>query len=184
MDLTKYKHPYALPTPTQFGVLTRSQRHAFEIVGVTDGIVKDDANIARYAKARDSYNQKKRELRELFEKDAIEAVGLENHPNKDKIFSKAWDDGHAHGLQEVMGCLEQLADLVDDDPRNQPIMRHRLLDRFRAGRGGQFHRPVLDAIFKKLTRREADVLMELIKHLEDAAEQTGQRNGSRLRSRL
>jgi hypothetical protein len=176
MDFSKYENTDPIPQPSDFSVVTRTMRQGLEKMGMVDQIAKDDANLTAYTQARSAHFEKTRELEELFKRDALREAGLERHPKKDKIFEKAWDDGHAHGLQEVMANLEQLADLVDVKPN--PI-RHRLIDRLRAGRGGVFHRRVIDSISTKLDRMELDVLTELIKHLEDDARRDGERRGSR-----
>ena len=64
-------------------------------------------------------DQKKRgirynELIEQFKQDALEDVGLENHPRKEKAYDYAWDKGHSAGLQEVYSYLVDIADVLQD----------------------------------------------------------------------
>jgi hypothetical protein len=47
-----------------------------------------------------------------FVDDAIDYVGLTNHPKRNKIFGFAWEHGHADGYESGLCWLEELADLV------------------------------------------------------------------------
>jgi hypothetical protein len=176
MDFSKYENTDPIPQPSDFSVVTRTMRQGLEKMGMVDQIAKDDANLAAYTQARSAHFERTRELEELFKRDALVEVGLEHHPNKDKIFDKAWDDGHAHGLQEVMANLEQLADLMEIKPT--PI-RHRIIDKLRAGRGGSFHSKTITSIATKLDRKELDVLEDLIGHFVEDARRSGERRGAR-----
>jgi len=65
-----------------------------------------------YRKMRKEYLEEEGRLYDEFRKDAIEYVGLTGHPKADKIYDKAWEDGHSCGYEEVLIHLEELADLV------------------------------------------------------------------------
>ena len=60
------------------------------------------------------YHKEVAMLDDLFKKHALAYVGLYNHPKKDIIFSKAWEDGHSAGHPEVLSKLEDLAVFVED----------------------------------------------------------------------
>jgi hypothetical protein len=60
------------------------------------------------------YNKRKADLEEEFKNDALEHVGLANHPKKDKIYSYAWEQGHAYGFEEVLSTLNELSHLFVD----------------------------------------------------------------------
>lgn len=62
----------------------------------------------------EAYWTEDRRLYYLFKKEALEHVGLENHPKKDLIYSKAWEDGHAYGFSEVLCHLESLSDFIHE----------------------------------------------------------------------
>ncbi len=62
-----------------------------------------------------AYNAEERRLDALFKKEALAEVGLGKHPKKDKIYAKAWEDGHSSGYYEVWACLQGLVDLFDDE---------------------------------------------------------------------
>jgi len=51
-------------------------------------------------------------LKSEFVDDAIDYVGLTNHPKKNKIFGFAWGHGHADGYESVLSWLEEITDLV------------------------------------------------------------------------
>lgn len=51
-------------------------------------------------------------LEDLFREEALEAVGLKDHPKASKVWSLAWEYGHSAGLSEVFGYLTSLADLA------------------------------------------------------------------------
>lgn len=60
----------------------------------------------------DMANHTKEEYRlyNLFKEDALEEVGLSDHPKKDKAFAFAWEHGHSAGYPAVMVWLEELVD--------------------------------------------------------------------------
>jgi len=47
-----------------------------------------------------------------FKADALEEVGLTDHPKADRIWDKAWDERADEGIWEVFDELEELADLI------------------------------------------------------------------------
>jgi len=59
------------------------------------------------------YREENNRVREDFKKDALKEVDLSEHPNRHKIFEKAWDDGHANGYTSVLDELEELAELIN-----------------------------------------------------------------------
>lgn len=46
-----------------------------------------------------------------FREDALKYFGLDKLPNKDKIYSKAWEDDHSGGYSDVLNHLHSLSDL-------------------------------------------------------------------------
>jgi hypothetical protein len=57
------------------------------------------------------YYREVRRYREAFASIILEDVGLENHPNSDKIFEYVWEQGHSGGLYEVYMTLCDIAEL-------------------------------------------------------------------------
>ena len=66
-------------------------------------------------KANIAYHNDQNRLVELFKKDALKEVGLANHPKSDKIYAKAWENGHSAGYNEVLNHLKDLAELFEDE---------------------------------------------------------------------
>jgi hypothetical protein len=61
------------------------------------------------------YYAAQQEVKDRFKADAMEAVGLDAHPQADKIFQYAWDEAHAEGLSAVLWGLDKLSELFKDD---------------------------------------------------------------------
>lgn len=67
---------------------------------------------------KDAYLAQKQDYRnganasiKLFKTEALDDVGLLNNSKADKIFNKAWNDGHSMGLREVYIELCKLSEL-------------------------------------------------------------------------
>lgn len=71
------------------------------------GPTKDDKLAARKDQHR---------LEAKFKEDTIAAYGLTKHPKADTAWSKAWEDGHAEGLHEVLMHFDDLAELLTPLP--------------------------------------------------------------------
>jgi len=67
-----------------------------------------------YKMKKEKYYEDKARLEEQFKKDALEYVGLSNHPKKDMIYGQANMDGHSNGLEDILIHLEKLASFVYD----------------------------------------------------------------------
>ena len=62
---------------------------------------------SRVAKLKDQAR-----LNNQLKADLLADVGLTGHPKADLLFEKAWDLGHASGLQEVTTYFYDLAELL------------------------------------------------------------------------
>lgn len=60
------------------------------------------------------YRKEQERLDNMFKQMALADVGLAEHPKADKIYWKAWEDGHANGYHEVYNYLLSYADLLKD----------------------------------------------------------------------
>lgn len=67
---------------------------------------------AEYKAAKRAYDAETRRLTDLFKADALDEVGLTGHPKAEKAWELAWDRGKSPGLTEVLGNLEELAELL------------------------------------------------------------------------
>lgn len=77
---------------------------------IEDGEFK---NKVPYSKeTREAYRADERRLEKLFREAALKSVGLEDYKLKDRVFDKAWSDGHSYGYMEVYNHLVELAHLI------------------------------------------------------------------------
>jgi hypothetical protein len=65
--------------------------------------------------AHEAFRAENRRLTDEFKMEALDFVGLKDHPKADKIWNKAWSDRHSYGYHEVLDELEELADIVVDN---------------------------------------------------------------------
>ena len=65
-----------------------------------------------YSKSLAEYRKSCSAAKALFKEDALKEVGLYEHPNKDKAYTKAWEDSHSCGYSSILCDLEELADLM------------------------------------------------------------------------
>lgn len=62
----------------------------------------------------DAHRKDTYRLQNLFEEQALEAVGLKDSPNAKLIWSKAWEHGHSAGLHEVWIHVVEFAEFVKE----------------------------------------------------------------------
>jgi hypothetical protein len=74
-------------------------------------VEKDDA---AFLAAIKPYKDEKSKLYDEFKADLFADLGIETNPKKEKLFSKAWEDGHSSGYGEVYSCALDLVDLIKD----------------------------------------------------------------------
>jgi len=70
--------------------------------------------LEKYHAALKLYREESNRLERLFKIEALEEVGLSDHPKADKIFAYAWEQGHAYGYSEVFIHLRDIAELFKD----------------------------------------------------------------------
>lgn len=68
----------------------------------------------KYDEKRKAYDEEDYRLEQEFKKNALEEVGLTNHPKADKIYAYAWQEGHSSGFSEVFNTLLELSELFLD----------------------------------------------------------------------
>jgi hypothetical protein len=83
---------------------------------VREKIEKDEYNAPSelYKTDKTRYREIEQKLAATFKADALEVAGLTGHPKADKVYSKAWENGHAYGYSEVLIHLLDLSELVLD----------------------------------------------------------------------
>lgn len=136
MDASTYKVDKPYPTKAQFtttywyalGKLVASSigngpiceldsegrvvRHldASDVKNLVREAVTDDT---AFKAARDAYGREESLVYERFKHDLFEELGIQHHPLREKLFSKAWEDGHSAGYGEVLTCAHDLMDLIE-----------------------------------------------------------------------
>jgi len=59
-----------------------------------------------------AYDNESSEIRAKFREALEKEYGMQNHPKKDKIWEKAWDDGHSGGWTEILITYDELVELI------------------------------------------------------------------------
>jgi len=60
-----------------------------------------EARKEKYRKLKIEYQNKKIDIENDFKLVLFKEYNIENHPNKEKIYSRAWEEGHSYGLEGV-----------------------------------------------------------------------------------
>jgi len=124
MDFTKYVNNVPYPSSTQFttvywykgGKVVCTQKPGESLASGFDTskcVREKVVDEAALAAARKAYHDEERRIHDQFRADLVAELGIENHPMRDKLLSKAWADGHANGFQEVHNCALDLVDLIE-----------------------------------------------------------------------
>ncbi len=71
-----------------------------------------EADMEAYRNDLAEYQQRGAEGLRQFQADLEEENGLIGHPKAEVLWAKAWEQGHSCGLLEVVGCYEDLLELV------------------------------------------------------------------------
>ena len=91
----------------------------------TEGCVKQSSvDEAAFRAARDAYGAETARLTAKFKADLFADLGIADHPQREKLYSKAWDDGHANGLSEVHSCAENLVDLLEPFTQSDSLRQY------------------------------------------------------------
>lgn len=64
---------------------------------------------------RAQYRERERIIYSMFKRDALEALGVSDHPKVDKLWTLAWEHGHASGFHDVWSWLNELVVLIKDE---------------------------------------------------------------------
>jgi hypothetical protein len=87
----------------------RARRASWVALGYTVEVVAGDAE---FRAVRDAYNAEDRRLDAQFKADLTAEYDMVGHPKAELLFKKAWDQGHANGLANVVSIYDDLYDLV------------------------------------------------------------------------
>ena len=112
MDVSKYQNKMTYPVRPKKPLLSRD--HTSEDAELYASYLKNwEKEMVEWDEKLQAYNKETNRLMAEFKHDALDDVGLLNHPKADKIYAKAWEDGHASGLYSVYQELCELAELFD-----------------------------------------------------------------------
>lgn len=78
---------------------------------------KYETALSAYKTEQDMYRKRKRDCDDAIEEYIKELSGFNKivpESRKNKVWFKAWEDGHSSGYTEVYGCLCNLVDLFED----------------------------------------------------------------------
>ena len=59
-----------------------------------------------------AYRVEEGQLIDLFKSDALEELGLSDHPKADRFFNLCWEESYSSGLNEVWLTMEDWSDLL------------------------------------------------------------------------
>lgn len=111
MDFDKYKNTMKYPDRPAKPMLAKDAKPS-DIRKHADAVEKYQAEEEKYKQARREYNEHEGMLINMFKQDALEDLGLTDHPKADLLYSKAYERGHSAGLNEVWQVMEDLAELL------------------------------------------------------------------------
>ena len=106
-DAGKYPSQPIKPTIKSIGLASSAQLRSY-----ADAIEAYEKEMENYEEELHAYQVRKNNLEEEFQKDLIEENDLTGHPKAALLYIKAWDHGHASGLDEVMYWFNDLAELL------------------------------------------------------------------------
>jgi len=113
MDTSIYENKMEYPARPKKPILSRE--HTSEDAELYAASLKTwEKDMETYQESMKEYRAETHRLMDKFRHDALDDVGLLNHPKADKIYSKAWEDGHSSGLYSVYQELCDLAELFLD----------------------------------------------------------------------
>lgn len=114
MDFKKYQHKLEFPTWPQkpYGRFSPSSV-------ITQAYDKDLAQyrkqLPEYRRRAKAYHEEGRELIEQFKTDALEELGLSEHPKAELLYKMAWERDQAIGLREVFDTMDYLSKLLNKE---------------------------------------------------------------------
>lgn len=132
MDFDKYKNTLPYPTKEQFTTkfwYKEGQTIARQLPGQSieylvtniapnrdirtlNAICETTVDEEGLRVARRAYGEETARLTAQFKADLFEDLGISDHPMREKLYSKAWEDGHSAGFSEVYNVASDLVDLI------------------------------------------------------------------------
>ena len=110
MDFKKYENKMAYPEKPAKPILDRKGDSKY-FNNYAKELERYEEEMIEFRKKDIEYRGETGRLMDLFRKDALEDVGLSDHPKAEKIYNFAWDHGHSSGYSEIYYWLCDLSDL-------------------------------------------------------------------------
>lgn len=117
MNVENYKVAYAPPAFVPKPHLSESEKMDPEAIRkYAENVEKYNAYEVKLKEYDKTYSRKQNERLMQFRQDLAIENGLDKFPKaiSDKVYAKAWEDGHSSGLYEVATNYEELAEMVLD----------------------------------------------------------------------
>jgi hypothetical protein len=113
-DLNFDDYKVKLPFPSKPKPPLLSPNHTIQDVQQYATSLKDfEAKDQFYREEIKRWRQEEYRLLDRFKEDVLNAVGLKGKPYANLLYSKAWEEGHSAGLEEVFHYLDDYADFVN-----------------------------------------------------------------------
>lgn len=90
-------------------------------------------NEEQYENKRREYNAENQRLEDLFVEDLFRHHGVENHPLRHVVYSKAYESGHYAGHSEVASHFSDLIEIIEKD--KSPLLVKLIRDMWRIAGG-------------------------------------------------
>lgn len=114
MNFEKYAVQIPYPDRPKKPTLASSLPTAAGARAYADALDQWDKDMITFREAEKAYREADHLVQLQFQNDVLKENGLENHPAAYKVYSLAWDEGHANGYSEVASWVEKLADFARD----------------------------------------------------------------------
>ena len=115
MQYSKYEMPEGSYPKPPFKPHLEREHTVEQVEQYAKNLVVYEREKIVWEEERSKYHKKENLLREQFEKDALEEVGLTDHPKASRIFAYAYAEGHSDGYGDIFSVLSDIADLFLDD---------------------------------------------------------------------
>jgi len=111
MNFDKYKNPIPCPTRPSRPVM-RKNSTSYDYRNFADELERYEKQDEIFQKQFADYMEKERDILTQFKEDVLQENGLKGHPNAEKVWSKAWENGQYDGLVDVAYWVHELAEVV------------------------------------------------------------------------
>jgi len=106
-----YGQDLKCPTEPLKPILSKNANSA-QVLVYAKKLAEYEVKEQKYKKELAKYTSAMNKREDEFKSDLFEEFEMTNHPNVEKIYSRAWSEGHSSGLQSVHDEFSSLVDLV------------------------------------------------------------------------